>query len=78
MKKDILRVEDVPKLRTSIHLKDKRFAYGQRIINLGNVTIEDIQKVLNEKPKAFKVFIGGFPLTIDDFNRFVLNGEIHW
>lgn len=78
MKKDILRVEDVPKLRASIHLKDKRFAYGQRIINLGNVTIEDIQKVLSEKPKAFKVFIGGFPLTIDDFNRFVLNGEIHW
>lgn len=76
--KDILRVNDVPKLRTSIHIKDKRFAHGQRIIYLGNVTIEDIQKVLKENQKAFKVFIGGFPLTIDEFNRFVLNGEVHW
>lgn len=23
-------------------------------------------------------YIGGFPLTIDNFNRFVLNGELHW
>jgi len=65
-------------LNTEIHVTDKRYGTGQRIIRLGNVTIEEIQEVLRKNKKAFKVFIGGYPLTIENFNKLVSNGEIHW
>lgn len=75
---DILRVEDVPTKRTSIFIKDKRYGTGQKIIWLGNVTIEEIQKELKKSPRAFQIIIGGWIFSIDSFEEFIKNGEAHW
>ena len=78
MRETILTINDVATKDTILYVPDKRYYSGKRIVRLGHVTTEEINKALKKYPKATSMIIGGWPMSIETYNKLLEKGSIHW
>ena len=73
-----LYVSDVKNHRTSLRVIDKRTGTGHRWINLGEVSVDEINKEIQKRSNTDVIFIAGWMFSIDDYNKFLEIGYAKW
>lgn len=73
-----LYVNDVENHRTSLRVIDKRTGTGHRWINLGKVSIDEINGAIKKHPKTDMVFIAGWMFSVDGYKEFLERGSAEW
>ena len=78
MGKKILLVSDVENHNTSLQVTDRRTGSGHRWINLGKVSIDEINEAIKKHPKTNMILIAGWMFSVDTYKEFLEEGSAKW